>query len=60
MADYPRTGIFTVEWVDASEPGEASNFGWFTAESVPPLEPRRTRALLGALLLALDEDLKDE
>ena len=59
-ADYPRTGTFAVEWVDAAEPGEPSNFGWFSAGSDPPLTGVRLRALLSTLIEAVDQAEAEE
>ena len=59
----PLTGILTVEWVDASDPDDASappSFGWFNCSSEPPLEPERLALLLHTLADSADEDVRAE
>ena len=59
----PLTGVLRVEWVDGADPNDDSappNFGWFSCESEPPLQPERLLVLLRDLAAALEEDLAYE
>lgn len=58
----PLTGVVSIEWVDGSDPADASeppNFGWFGVESEPTLEPQRLLVLLREVADALEADLED-